>query len=368
MERLGERRIARLCWNTRRWASPSGRPGKTRSANAFEGTHGYGHEEWLFDFENLHEGWQYGFIQGVKHAHRGRTFDLSLYAIHDTTRIRYWVGTIAGVEVLDVDAALAASRRMSRIGMLDRLRKSLEVFKLKGETLHANDGHLVVNVRFRPDRMSILPEPVAFSRLRLPTSRYILQAPPEGLEVLFQPGSGQDRVFKRGINTEVGTRTTFGRTIEVDPVHAKWQARLEKSVPKALPGATVDAEMSIDGHAVDLVIDHGGIRAFVEIKTDASPRRVIRAALSQLMEYAYWPEEMRCDVLLIAGGVPAGPEEECYLAMIRRDFGISVYYVHIVDGRIPGIADLWPRLVAGSVPKRKAAASGVALTRRRGGP
>jgi hypothetical protein len=346
----GDKRVARLCWNAHNWTRPSGRPGKTSSKNAFEGVNGYGHEEWLFDWENVHEGWQYGFIQGVKRAHWGEVFDLLLYSLNTPNHTRYWVGTIEGVEVLDGTAALAASRRMERVGKLGRMRGQIEAFGLEPGTLVAHEGHNVINVRFRPAQATVFDEPVEFDHDELPMGRYVLQEPKTSQQVLYRPGPGRDKVVKRGVHTSVSQRTTYANVIDIDPVHAKWQVRLEQTVPEDLPGAKADKERVIEDHRIDLVIERDGFCAFVEIKTDPSPRKVIRAALAQLLEYAYWPDDQRCHVLLIAGALPAGSDDEDFLSMLRASFGIPVYYIHIDDGRLAGLAQRWPTWVAAHPP------------------
>jgi len=341
----GDQRVARLCWNAEGWTKPSGRPGKTPSKAAFEGVNGYGHEEWLFDWENVHEGWQYGFVQGVKEGHWGEVFDLLLYSLNTPTHTRYWVGTIGGVEVLDGKAALAASRRMERLGKLGRMRRQVEAFGLEPGTLVAHEGHNVINVRFRPTQATVFDEPVEFSRDELPMGRYILQEPKTAHQVLYRPGPDRDKVVKRAVHTSMSQRTTYANVIDIDPVHAKWQVRLEETVPEDLPGAKADKERVIENHRIDLVIEHGGVCAFVEIKTEPSPRKVIRAALAQLLEYAYWPDDQRCHVLLIAGALPAGSDDDDFLAMLRSSFGIPVHYIQIDDGRLVGLAQRWPAWV-----------------------
>ena len=54
-----EYRLSRLCWNDNGWVSPSGRGGKSPDKNSFEREHGFGFEEWLFDFDKvLDDGYQ----------------------------------------------------------------------------------------------------------------------------------------------------------------------------------------------------------------------------------------------------------------------------------------------------------------------
>ncbi len=65
-----------------------------------------------------------------------------------------------------------------------------------------------------------------------------------------------------------------------------------------------------------------------EIKTDLDPRAVIRQALGQILEYAYHPLRYgpRPDRLVIVGRSPLRPEDEAYLALLRKEFRIPLTY------------------------------------------
>jgi hypothetical protein len=110
--------LARLSYNSGDWL----RPTKDAQANEEEGTyneeHGYGHEDWLFRYDWMIDGWRHGFVQAVNHSHArlvalGEPFDLTLFTIDDQKRRRY-VARIYAVECLsdaDADWALAEFKR-----------------------------------------------------------------------------------------------------------------------------------------------------------------------------------------------------------------------------------------------------------------
>ena len=54
---------ARLCWNTRNWVQPSGDARMVEQKNTYTARNGFGHEEWLFNFQWILDGWKYGFLQ-----------------------------------------------------------------------------------------------------------------------------------------------------------------------------------------------------------------------------------------------------------------------------------------------------------------
>jgi hypothetical protein len=67
----------RLTPNASGWVKPSGACGKCRTPNGglFEGEHGFGFEEWLFNPAHRDGKWQFGYIQAMKaKKHAGRSF------------------------------------------------------------------------------------------------------------------------------------------------------------------------------------------------------------------------------------------------------------------------------------------------------
>ena len=53
-------KYARVCWNTLGWRFPSG---DAIEGNSYVARYGFGHEEWLFNFEWLINGYRYGILQ-----------------------------------------------------------------------------------------------------------------------------------------------------------------------------------------------------------------------------------------------------------------------------------------------------------------
>lgn len=341
-----ERLVARLCWNTNDWKGPTGRDGKALATDTFEAVHGYGHEEWLFDWRHIHDGWQYGFIQGVVASRQGECFDVLLYTLHTKKSARYWVGVINDVEVLTMEEASRATARLERSGELARMRREVTELGLKPWTLHHNDDNHVLNVRFRRTDAVLFDEYVPFGKDELPMGRYKLQQPKPAQLALYRPGPARDDALGRRLHTAVSQRRTYADVKDIDPVHAKWQERLKVTVPEDLPGARAIAEKQMGLHRVDMVIDHENLCVFVELKTADTASRVIREGLAQLIDYAFRPDQTRCHALILSGHAPATSADHAYLHTLRKRFSIPVYYLQIDDGRLVGMAGLWPTLVS----------------------
>jgi hypothetical protein len=102
---MNEEKMARICWNTNNWIKPSGKIGKSETDRAYELQFGFGHEEWLFDFEKLIDGYHYSYLQpiGNKKTHFEKCYNILLYTINNETKEQYWVGWINNVYVLTLD-------------------------------------------------------------------------------------------------------------------------------------------------------------------------------------------------------------------------------------------------------------------------
>lgn len=74
-------RLCRICWNSRSWIRPSGEARNLESGSDVS-HHGFGHEEWLFNYEWMHSGFRYSFLQPInrsRQAFLGKRFQVLLY-------------------------------------------------------------------------------------------------------------------------------------------------------------------------------------------------------------------------------------------------------------------------------------------------
>jgi len=59
-------RYCRICWNTRAWRAPSASASDSEKGS-YVARHGFGHEEWLFNYEWCIDDFRYGFLQPINH-------------------------------------------------------------------------------------------------------------------------------------------------------------------------------------------------------------------------------------------------------------------------------------------------------------
>ena len=148
-----DRYTARICWNSNTWRFPSGESPHLEK-DSYAVTAGFGHEEWLFNFAWLVDGFHYAFLQPVHDSFKnvtGRTIDVLLYTINADGN-RLYVGEISNCEVLRSVQADAALKIYKKRGWLKSMAE--QVRDIRGKVSHIlseSDPALLFNVRFRPD-------------------------------------------------------------------------------------------------------------------------------------------------------------------------------------------------------------------------
>ncbi len=83
------------------------------------------------------------------------------------------------------------------------------------------------------------------------------------------------------------------------------------------------------GSRVDLVVRDNGRHYYYEIKTDLCVRSCIRQALSQLLEYSYWPGGFEADRMVVVSGNPLTPDARRYIKALRDRFGLPIFYQYL---------------------------------------
>jgi hypothetical protein len=81
---------------------------------------------------------------------------------------------------------------------------------------------------------------------------------------------------------------------------------------------------------VDVVVHHGKVRLFYEIKTADSARKCLREALGQLLEYAFWRGGPKATFLIVVGEHAIDKECEDYLKLLEKHFSLPLEYQRIV--------------------------------------
>ncbi len=108
----------------------------------------------------------------------------------------------------------------------------------------------------------------------------------------------------------------------VELAHNQLQSKLYKHLCERFGADNVGTEKN----RIDIVVRDGAALTFFEIKVGMEIRSCIREALSQLLEYAYWPDGDRATRLIIV--TPCAPTNAAkkYMRTLRERFNIPIYY------------------------------------------
>jgi hypothetical protein len=131
--------------------------------------------------------------------------------------------------------------------------------------------------------------------------------------------------FKAGFKPRAvtGTAAMSGESYEVTHRHQKIQEALYRRLVTLYGSSNVGTEN--DG--VDVVVRRRFQYWFYEIKAADTPRACIREALSQLLEYSYWPPKVeKVEKLIIVGEPSLDQDAAEYLALLRARFSLLIEY------------------------------------------
>lgn len=135
----------------------------------------------------------------------------------------------------------------------------------------------------------------------------------------FRPGCS----LKKSATTE----RRHKRRLDILLRHNDIQCALYEYLLSLYSDGNVGAEVAAgEGKKVDIVVKDGNSFVFYEIKTSSCIRVCIREALSQLLEYSFWPDAERATRLVIVTENDSTEDAVKYLAKLRDRFGLSIYH------------------------------------------
>lgn len=331
-----ENKIARICWNDYGWQRPSGREGKSENKKSYEYKVGYGHEEWVLDFEKVIDGYHYGYLQPVADGwskHQGMVFNISLYSIKNDTSEWWWIGTINNAQVVSSEESRMVYAHYKKKGWFQEMIEQIRDVKGIEKDFLENAPRAFVNVKFRPENWISVdpPQKILNTKDVIPATYYKLlnKIKEPQLELPF----GEDPSFTPGhtLRKERSTVHYGQRESEIDRSEDRMLNNVYKQMVKIYGYENVGTERPIGiGSRVDLVVQDKDGEIFFELKTHNSIKACIREALSQLLEYSYYPNKERAKKLIIVSQNPINKQAKDYLSKIRGKFNIPVYYKQYV--------------------------------------
>lgn len=328
-------KIARICWNSNHWISPSGRKGKSVNKDSYEYITGYGHEEWNFDTDRQVDGYVFGFLEQFNNKtnlHDGAIYNINLYSIEKVnsyTNRKWWLGKINSVEVISREESKRICKIYKKNGWLEEMEADLRRMNLDYNTFRKTPKDIFFNIRFKVADMELLDEPAEIKKgdPAIPSFYYNLLNKTKSPD-LSKAKSGKFN-FKSGHNpglTGTVTKEKGGGT-NMSLLHNEMQTMifslLEKQYKKKNVGTEIDLGYSTK---VDIAVKQKNSFIFYEIKTSLTAKAAIREAIGQVLEYAYWPNHDRANKLVIIAPPPATKDAKKYIQKLREDFSLPIYY------------------------------------------
>jgi len=330
-----EQRIARLTFNKNGWQFPSGWEGKSKAKGSYETKNGYGHEEWLFDFTKLIDGYHYGFLEPVNanfKKYADQVFDIYLYTVNSSTNERFWVGKLNNTEVIDEQEADDIRSYYIKRGWYSEMLDDLEKLELDSTDLGNWKGAGLFNIRFKPEDFERYPKNTYVSKddNSLSSYHYVL------LHVSVQPKieNAADGEFVLGRCNPDGRFT--GKTIkkkyeermiEYPALHHQISKELEKILKKDYDKVYPEHQTGFRT-SVDIVAVTGRQTHFFEIKTYNDVRTCLRQAIGQLLEYSYFPDKQIADEMFIVTPHFIAEEKMLkYLKHLKEHVGLPLRYL-----------------------------------------
>ena len=321
-----ENKYCRICWNTAGWQKPSNDAAHIETGKSYVAQNQFGHEEWLFNYEWLINGCRYGFLQPIgKHypKYTGKSCSIVLYTISPEKKILL-VGRLQDVHVPTENELAKVLRIADEQGWLDEMRESVALIGGNVGVLQNPEPREIFNIRFRPENVEIFdpkPRVVGKHKITTPPHWYQLYNWEDDDDLETSSLAPSLTVDDPRRSEELQIRAAQ-RGVIVDPKHVRLQNRLYETLCLEHGANNVDYEANF----VDLTVRSANRRTFFEIKTDQTVRRCIRNAIGQLLDYAYYPNGEERTSLVVVGDAPITSSDKDYLAHLRQQFGLDIYY------------------------------------------
>lgn len=343
-----QERVARICWNDLNWKRPSGMEGKSTTKKIHTTEYGYGHEEWLFDFDKIIDGYHFGFLEPVRkqlQAYANRTFNVTLYTHNRAERQWYWIARINGLQVIDKEESKRVFEAYEKRGWIEEFKNDLKLIGAdipQFERNWANED--LFNVKFKYQDVDFFEGgAIPFDRADLDRiaggTRYSFYYKKDEISSIqggrkdkgengFQPNPPKD---DDSLEDEIRQikRTFTEKEVSHPALHARIQNAFHQYLEQRWPGRTQRESPAFGNTKIDLKFqDQDGHFIYFEVKSYNNPLTSIRVALGQLLEYGYYTDETQPKELIIVTHKELKEPAANYLRRIREQFSIPIGYIH----------------------------------------
>lgn len=319
-------KYCRICWNTAGWRHPTGEAAKYETGDSYVTKKGFGHEEWLFNFEWILDGYRYGFLQPIgkfREKYQNDTFSVLLYTLTPEKQTLL-VGRIDNLYVPGNRELNSAFRQIRDRGWLTQMIEDVNEVKGDSSVLENTQPENIINVRFSISNVDLFD----------PMRRVISDDHKIVRVKRYQPFDWEEDDFPLtslqppSLEPEDPRRAEKERTraaqegTKYDPIHVRLQNKLYESLIQRYGRNNVNYERDF----VDISVTDGSRTTFYEVKIENTAKKCIRNSIGQVLEYAHYPNVSKADRFIVVGDAPPSNEDSIYLKTIRDRYGIPISY------------------------------------------
>ena len=153
-------KFCRICWNTAGWQFPTGTA--TDGPKSYYGEHGFGHEEWLFNYDWLIGGYRYGFLQPIGKyltRYQGHNCSILLYTL-TSEGATLLVGHIVDAYIPTISELEEVLNTYEDMGWLNQMRADVGNIEGDVDVLDDPQPSAIANVKFLPGNVTMFdPRP-----------------------------------------------------------------------------------------------------------------------------------------------------------------------------------------------------------------
>ncbi|MHA1246801.1 MAG: hypothetical protein ACTSPE_05695 [Candidatus Thorarchaeota archaeon] len=374
--------LNRVCWNEFGWVRPSG---SCLDEEGFPKTCGFGHEEWNLNTEDAVEGYVYGYVEKTPSVIKsGDRFILGFWAREPKTKEPLLVGVYLEAELSglgdDVNLTGLVHSVFKSRGIYGRRADELvQVQGVPEDSMCLETPREPSDDRHAPytweEAYEIVVNSVqkGYLRVRCPVDKVLRLDPPIPLPrsiggktihhrfktplILGDEGHLLELFEKRGVATGGGTdrqdqtkdtnapssgigakpkhppagktgyhiiqkypRITAARAREIIPKHNELVNGFIRWLQKKGISSIIEREW------IDLIFSYGRKSFMVEAKIvgGVSPRKAIREALGQVIEYNLYPGRNSRDVWVILIDTEPSPEDRDFIRTLKEKYGLPL--------------------------------------------
>lgn len=344
MKNYWKERLARICWNDYGWIHPSGSYGKAKQkpveddSASHEARYGYGHEEWLLDFDKLISGYHYAFLEPINKfysTYKGNTYNISLFAFEGEEKSFYWIGKLNNVKVISEKEAEKTLSEYKKRGWFDMMKNDLKAEGIDPRHFSSHkDSKSIFNIKFKPEDSDIYSKPVLIDTPELiKSTRYnLFHHNPDNIKPIiddfeseydFKTGNLDPHPLKKK-----SVKRSRKREKELILKHNEVSEKFHKYLKEEYKDNETRSECRAYGKSrIDLVRRTNKGDVFYEIKTFVDPLSSIRYALGQLFEYAFYPNTENSIKLCIVSHVLPNGKAKKYIKKVNEIVSIPVEYI-----------------------------------------